>query len=259
MVASEDASWPFVGGVAALLAHRAGIPLGAQAPQLDVRKALHWQTKDIDLFVGHAGSPYLAVEAKIDSYASGQVPIEFLSNTVRGTPGWAWYCEANRLVFIRPAIKRALVLDWKPIQRRLIALRERWPLMETSTPTRGGSLYSTVCRLVPVRDLLAMHRPDGRPLAREYPLCVLADITTENDVVTLSHELPPHQTDRHPAGARRTLSHDLTHSFVSQEQSWASRWDQAKTNTDLLITQKAQVPVELRLPALTPRTRSPRL
>lgn len=259
MLASEDSAWPFVGGVAGLLALRAGIPGGISAPQHDVRHETQWQARDVDLVVGDVTAKHLAVEAKIDSYASGQVPIEFLSNTVRGTPGWAWYCEADRLVFIRPALQRALVLDWKPMQRRLIALRETWPLMETSTRTQSGSLYGTVCRLVPVRDLLAMTRLDGRPLAREFPLCLLADLVSADAIAARSHELPPHPNDRHPLGARRVLAASLSQRFVAQEQSWATRWEQLRTSPATRIAQGEQVTPALRVSRQSPhpRTHSP--
>lgn len=219
----EHGHWAALQGTAALLAVRSRLDGGVLAAQHDVRQDPAYQTQDIDLLVGEPDGRHLGLEAKMDQRASGQLPFEIISNAGRRTPGWLWYCQAHRLVFVRPAVERVLVLDWPTVRRAVLQSLGTHQLMETSTPIAQGRSYSTVCRLVTVAWLRELRRPrDGAPALWEMPLMDLPTVraaSAAQQAAWAQDVLRPDPRDAHGRPVRAPAP-ERARDFLAQEADW---------------------------------------
>lgn len=123
---------------------------------ISIRNVEHepaFQCRDIDL-IWTTQTGKVLVEIKGDRwYKTGNFFFETYSNFERGTPGCFIYTEANWLFyyFVTP---RTLYMLPMPMTREWFAantnhFRER----STTTPVKGGGHYTTVGRLVPIRNV----------------------------------------------------------------------------------------------------------
>lgn len=103
------------------------------------------QFKGIDFHLVNAEGMPVTVEVKTDSYKSGNVFVELVSNSETKTQGWAYKTAAEWLVYYLKAYGYALVIRPSSLRSKLPQWIEEFPSKEVPNPS-----YKTIGILVPI-------------------------------------------------------------------------------------------------------------
>jgi len=114
-----------------------------------------YQRIDVDLLWQTLDETY-TIEIKGDRWdKSGNFFFETDSNAELGTPGCFLYTEAQYIFYYFVKTKVLYILPMPETRDWFMPLLNTFRERSTTTPTRGGSYYTTIGRLVPIREVLA--------------------------------------------------------------------------------------------------------
>ncbi len=117
-----------------------------------------YQTHDVDLLwtvLEKEQLRIIPVEVKGDRYhRTGNFFFETVSNESKGTPGCFLYTKAEWLFYYFLEVGTLYCLPMDKVRPWFIQNRPRFKEQRTSTPTRSGSSYVTIGRLVPITAVL---------------------------------------------------------------------------------------------------------
>lgn len=113
-----------------------------------------FQKIDVDLIVTDGPGSY-RVEIKGDRWhTTGNFFFETHSNRERGTLGCFMYTQADGIFYYFVVPRTQYLLPMTVTRDWFVENINRFQERSTRTPVRGGDYYTTVGRLVPVRDVL---------------------------------------------------------------------------------------------------------
>lgn len=136
-----------------------------------------WQKEDVDLLVrglsGGEPGPLVKLEVKNENYLTGNISLEDISNTTKGSPGWLKYSTADVLASITWPTGDVIFSDMNKLREYVYAPSTKIPL---KAGWAKGQTYKSAFYCTPIEQLLD-----------ELPACVclnLADWLPE----TYGHE-----------------------------------------------------------------------
>ncbi|MCB8942439.1 MAG: hypothetical protein H6658_01560 [Ardenticatenaceae bacterium] len=125
----------------------------------NVEEEAAYQLHDVDLLwtvLEKERLRVIPVEVKGDRYhRTGNFFFETISNEGKGTPGCFLYTKAEWLFYYFLEIGKLYCLHMEKVRPWFLANMHRFKEQRTSTPTRSGSSYVTIGRLVPITTVLA--------------------------------------------------------------------------------------------------------
>ncbi|MGL4503179.1 MAG: hypothetical protein ACRCU2_29225 [Planktothrix sp.] len=111
---------------------------------------------DIDLIWIKKDETQTSIEVKGDTYRSGNFAFETISNQSLRTPGCFLYTEADFVFYYFINWQKLYILPMPKTREWFIPLRENYRTIypKTINDRTGEYLYTTVCKLVPIKDVL---------------------------------------------------------------------------------------------------------
>lgn len=121
---------------------------------VNVENEPDYQRRDIDL-IWTTQQGITSVKIKGDRWhKTGNFFFETHSNAEKNTPGCFMYTQANLLFYYFVEIHDLYILPMPATREWFDKNISRFQERSTTTPTRGGSCYTTKGRLVPIKDVL---------------------------------------------------------------------------------------------------------
>ena len=116
----------------------------------DVQGVKFFQALDVDLMVDG-----LLVEVKGDTCPRyNNLFIEVVSNTAKGLPGWAVYCQADYIFYYFLREGKAVVLPVPAMQEWISKRAKDFRVAHAKTVNANGSGYTNIGHLCPIAVLL---------------------------------------------------------------------------------------------------------
>lgn len=111
-----------------------------------------FQNQDVDIITVSREGITHKLEVKGDSYDSGNLFFETISNTSKNTSGCFLYTEADWLCYVTLPTKTLYVIPVKKTRAWFLKNINSFKEVKTFTAV-GNSKYQTVGRLVPIKEL----------------------------------------------------------------------------------------------------------
>ena len=128
--------------------------LGARPKTLTVRDVSsehEYQRIDVDLLVTTPTGEF-KLEIKGDRWdGTGNFFFETVSNREKGTPGCFLYTQADFLLYYFVKSRELYILPMRAARHWFAIHEQRFPERATTTPLANGRHYTTVGRLVPIK------------------------------------------------------------------------------------------------------------
>lgn len=110
----------------------------------NVEKDIRYQDKDIDILWGiyenNGDTRIISIEVKVDKYTSstGNIAVETISNSEKGTIGCFLKTEAEKMFYIESDTKILYIIAMKDAQKWFAENRKNYRQKKTSTKTFSG-------------------------------------------------------------------------------------------------------------------------
>ena len=118
---------------------------------IDVQDSEEYRKKDIDLIALFKNNKKATIEVKYDTYKSGNLYFETISNMSKGTEGCLMYSEAHFLFYCFEKYKQIYILNLPKFREWFIKNKENFDRKTTSTKIGNKTVYQSEGYTIPLK------------------------------------------------------------------------------------------------------------